>query len=256
MSTLPPSADSSEVDGIVSQAAWWVSVAHLGAWLSATLAGKATVEEVARQPSRAVYVTWDRAGDSESLLVTIGRLRRAGAQHVTFRLFSPGDMPLLLAGEIGNAQMRSGADLVVFAGSRSVAVIVPGPEREGLWLWDAVPSDTEHQRTSDQVRRRLLEEVDRATDTLTDLGTSTPHAGVADVLRALARLESSLTFPATFDADMFFRGLRLWAIATLARTVTTPLPTSLAVQQRDAVLGEVARVARRSMEASCALVGR
>lgn len=250
MSPLAPSAHLHTPDGIVSHAQWLASVAHMGMWLSAALSGRTHPEEVPAHLAN-VRITWEGATEPEGLVLAIGHLRTLGATATRLRIHSPGDMPRLLPDPLGTTQLMSGADLVAVNEQHSHAVLIPMAERDGLWPWSAAASETEVVAHVAQIRRLERDEIDQATQALTDLGATTPHTGIAGILRDLAHMESSLMFPRYGDAGTFFRGLRLWVIATLARSVLTPVPTSSAMAKRDEVLTEVARVARRTMEASC-----
>lgn len=220
-------------------------------WLSAGLSGRTHPEEVLDHVG-AMSVTWEGSPESDELIHLMATLRRRGATTMRLRIHSPGDMPRLLPGPLGDHQLIAGVDLVAVSDSVSRAVLIPLAARDGLWPWCAAETESQPVAPVAQARRLHFEEIDQATQALTDLGAATPHPGVPEMLREVARLESSLVFPAVGDSGTFFRALRVWVIATVARSVLTPVPTSTALAQRDEVLAQVARVARRTMEASSA----
>lgn len=248
--------DLGSVAGILTQTQWLARVAQMAAWLSAVLTGRAAADTLVTQISP-ITVTWLPSGDTESLLDLLARLRRLGVTTVDLRLHAPGDMPPLLPGAAGDVHSGAGCDLVGHRDGVGMVVIVPAEEHEGLWPWLASPvTATTVDVSGSGARRATLERLTEATASLTALGTTTPHADLSVLLGGIDAEVRACTLPAHADHASFALGLRVWAMTALARTTTMPVPTAAALAARDAILADLARASRRTLEASCRLAPR
>lgn len=223
--------------------AWWIS-----AWLRGDESPDAVRDGVVGDDA-AHHVRW-RGEAPETLLLSLGRLRREGATAAGLALPAPGD-PAGLGGPAAfNAAAQAVGEAVLLPGARLGLV----PHRAGAGVvWEALPADRRPPPDLGEADRTLRAALPRAADALAALHVGRWRREVADDLLDLRR-GAAVTAPAGTPeraVTLAARAGRVRSIVALALADDGASVSATEIGLRRSALEPLGRAARHALVAAC-----